>query len=308
MRNLISSFAILIVLSLVLGACSTNTDNDNSAETTEPESTVTEAETDQFGGLALYTVRDAMGEDPKGTLQKVADAGYAYVEAAGYEDGKFYGMEPEEFKSYLESLGLTPKSTHQSSVTLDNADQMIADVAAAGFEYFVIPVPPMGMFKFDMETRSMGMNGTPAELAGIINNLGEKCQQAGLKLLYHNHDFEYKPLDDGTVIIEYLLENCDPEYVNFQMDLFWVTKAGADPLAYFDKYPGRFKAWHVKDMNEEGQFAAVGTGTIDFSRILEAKAQSGMECYFVEQDQTFDVEPLEAIQISHEGLSEIGFK
>ena len=101
---------------------------------------------DKFGGLALYTVRENMGEDPKTTLQKVAEAGYAYIEAAGYENGKFYGMEPNEFKSYLKSVGLTPVSTHMGGVTLENADQQIADTKAAGFEYFTIPVPPMGMF------------------------------------------------------------------------------------------------------------------------------------------------------------------
>lgn len=262
----------------------------------------------KFGGLALYTVREAMSKEPKATLQAVANAGYTYIEAAGYSDGKFYGMTPIEFKSYLNSLGLTPKSTHHSSVTLENADQMIADVVAAGFEYFVIPIPPMGMFYFNTETKSMAMKGTAAELAQIINTLGEKCQKAGLKLLYHNHDFEFLPDANGTLIIDYLLENCSPEFVNFQMDLFWVTKAGKDPLAYFEKYPGRFKAWHVKDMSNAGVFAPVGTGTINFKKILSARKLSGMEYYFVEQDDTFGLDPLEAIKISHKGLKEIGFR
>lgn len=262
----------------------------------------------RFGGLALYTVRDAMGKDPKGTLKAVADAGYAYVEAANYSDGKFYGMTPAEFKSYLGSLGLTAKSAHMGMVNMENADQLIADVKAAGISYFVIPVPPMGMFTFDQATKSMAMKGTADELVKIMDTLGEKCHNAGIKLLYHNHDFEFKPLADGTVIEDVLLEKCNPKYVNFQMDLFWVTKAEVDPLAYFEKYPGRFKAWHVKDMNNEGQFAPVGTGHIDFKRILDAKKKSGMEFYLVEQDNTFGLDPLEAIKISHEGLQKFGFK
>ena len=137
-------------------------------------------------------------------------------------------------------MNLQPVSPHQGSVTLDNADQMIADVKAAGFTYFVVPVPPMGMFKFDRQTMSMGMNGTPKELLDILNVLGEKCHAAGLQLLYHNHDFELKKNENNIVILDYLLENTDPKYVNFQMDLFWVTKAGVDPLDYFNKYPGRF--------------------------------------------------------------------
>ena len=115
------------------------------------------------------------------------------------------------------------------------------------------------------------------------------------------------PDANGEVVIDYLLENCDPEFVNFQMDLYWVTKAGADPLAYFEKYPGRFKLWHVKDMDKEGRFAPVGNGTIDFETILAKKELSGMQSYFVEQDRTYTMEPLEAIKVSHEGLKKIGF-
>ena len=262
---------------------------------------------EKFGGLALYTVRDAMGEDAKATLQAVADAGYKNVEAANYEDGKFYNMEPEEFRAFLNGLGLSPISTHQGSVTLDNADAMMADVKAAGFEYFVIPVPPMGLFKFNAEEMTMGMTGGAANLAEILTTLGEKAKKAGLQLLYHNHDFEFVKDEDGIVTIDYLLENTDPEIVNFQMDLYWVTKAGADPLAYFEKYPGRFKMWHVKDMDVEGKFAPVGNGTIDFARILAQKEKSGMKYYMVEQDRTFTMEPLDAIKVSHKGIKKIGF-
>ncbi len=264
---------------------------------------------ENFGGLALYTVRDDMGKDAKATLQAVADAGYKNIEAAGYEDGKFYNMSPKKFKSLLKKLDLAPISTHQGSVTLENADAMMADVKAAGFEYFVIPVPPMGLFKFDPDTNELSMTGGAKNLAEILDTLGEKASAAGLQLLYHNHDFEFKKDTDGIVTIDYLLENCNPDHVNFQMDLYWVTKAGTDPLTYFEKYPGRFKIWHVKDMDEQGRFAPVGNGTIDFAPILDKKEQSGMEYYMVEQDQTFDgMKPLEAIKISHEGLKGFGFE
>ena len=263
----------------------------------------------QFGGLALYTVRDAMGTDAKATLTSVAEIGYQNIEAAGYKDGKYYDMTPEDFKKLLAELNLTPVSTHQSDINIDDADAMFADAKAAGFEYFVVPVPPMGLFKYYQETQSMGMEGGAENLANILTTLGKKADKAGLKLLYHNHDFEFKPNLDGVVVIDYLLENCNPEFVNFQMDLYWVTKAGADPVAYFEKYPGRFKIWHVKDMDDQGRFAPVGNGTIDFSKILAQKEKSGMEYYMVEQDRTFDgLEPLEAIKISHEGLKKIGFE
>lgn len=294
------SYSLTILFALVLGFTSCG-------PTTDTKETVAES-TNQFGGLALYTVRDSMAINPKVTLKAVAEAGYAYVESADYAEGKFYGMTPAEFKSTLDSLGLTAISAHMGMVTLENADQLIADVKAAGISYFVIPVPPMGMFTVDPATNKLGMKGTAKELVSIMNTIGEKCHKAGLKLLYHNHDFEFVPLADGTVIEEILLEQCNPAWVNFQMDLFWVTKANANALAYFEKYPGRFKAWHVKDMDQEGKFAPVGTGTIDFKSILAQKEKSGMEFYLVEQDQTFGLDPMEAIKISHKGLVDLEFK
>jgi sugar phosphate isomerase/epimerase len=262
----------------------------------------------KFGGLALYTLRDDMGADTKETLKAVAAAGYEYIEAAGYENGEFYNMAPEAFKSLLTELNLDAVSTHQGAVTFENADAMMADVKAAGFEYFVVPVPPMGLFKFDQTTRTLSMTGGAKNLAEILDTLGAKAKAAGLKLLYHNHDFEFIKDADGIVPIDYLLENCDPELVNFQMDLYWVTKAGADPLAYFENYPGRFIIWHVKDMDKQGRFAPVGNGTIDFEKILAEKEKSGMRYYMVEQDMTFDgLKPLEAIKISHKGLDQFGF-
>ncbi|NJB69950.1 sugar phosphate isomerase/epimerase [Saonia flava] len=263
---------------------------------------------EKLGGLALYTVRDAMGKDAKGTLQAVADAGYKNIEAAGYENGTYYSMSPTAFKAMLKELKLKPMSTHQSSITLDKADVMFADAKAAGFKYFVVPVPPMGYFKYYQETQSMGMTCSNEELATILTTLGKKAKTYGLKLLYHNHDFEFKKDKDGIVPIEYLLENTDPKYVNFQMDLFWVTKAGADPVDYFNKYPKRFKSWHVKDMDDEGRFAPVGNGNIDFEKILANKKLSGMKYYMVEQDRTFNMEPLEAIKVSRKALKQIGFK
>ncbi|MBT8282365.1 MAG: sugar phosphate isomerase/epimerase [Muriicola sp.] len=262
-----------------------------------------------YGGLALYTVRDDMQVDAKATLKAVADAGYLNIEAAGYENGKFYGLSPLDFKALLQENGLNPVSTHQGSVTMENADQMMSDVKAAGFEYFVVPVPPMGLFTYDEKTMTLGMTGGAANLTDIINELGKKAHNAGLELLYHNHDFEFMEDEEGVVTIDYMLENTDPEFVNFQMDLYWVTRAGADPVAYFEKYPGRFKIWHVKDMDEKGRFAPVGRGSIDFKKILKHKELSGMKYYMVEQDMTFDgLKPLDAIRISHDALKEIGFE
>ena len=261
----------------------------------------------RFGGLALYTVRDAM-KDARATLEKVAQAGYVNVESAGYNNGKFYNLSPADFKSLLDEMKLTPISAHQGTVTFENIDQQIADLKTAGFKYFVVPVPPMGLFGFDNVNKRMTMKGGAKNLAEILDKLGEKCSAAGLQLLYHNHDFEFVKDAEGVVTIDYLLEHCNPKYVNFQMDLYWVTKAGADPVAYFNRYPGRFKIWHVKDMDDQGRFAPVGNGKIDFKRILDNKKLAGMQYYFVEQDACFNETALEAIVISHKGLEKIGFK
>lgn len=261
-----------------------------------------------FGGLALYTLRDNMNDDVESTLQQVADIGYGYVEAAGYSEGKFYGMEPSDFKALLNSKGLEPMSTHQRVVDMDETDDMVAAVKAAGFKYFVVPSPPRSLIDVDRETRTMKMKGSLDDFVDFLTELGKKCEKAGIQLLYHNHDMELKMDENGDKPLDYLLKHTDPKYVNFQMDLFWMTRANADPVAYFEKYPGRFKSWHVKDMDQEDRFAPVGEGKIDFKRILDHKVASGMQHFFVEQDRVFDgMEPLEAIKISHKGLKQFGF-
>jgi sugar phosphate isomerase/epimerase len=290
-KSLLSAIAVFAVILLPF------TNKANAQDAVKP-----------FGGLALYTVRDAMVKDARATLEKVAQAGYVNVESAGYNNGKFYNLSPADFKALLKEMNLTPISAHQGSVTFDNVDQQIADLKEAGFKYFVVPVPPMGTFGFDPATKKMGMKGGAKALAATLNTLGQKCKDAGLELLYHNHDFEFNKDDEGNVVLDYLLENCDKSIVNFQMDLYWVTKAGKDPLEYFERYPGRFKIWHVKDMDEQGRFAPVGNGKIDFKRILAKKKKSGMKYYYVEQDACFNETPLEAIVISHKGLANFGFK
>lgn len=301
MKNLLAGVFLILITS-----CGDNKNSSIEKTNNAIENGENMQQESRLGGLALYTVRDDMEKDAKATLKAVADAGYANIEAAGYNDGKFYGMTPEEFNLYLKKQNLKPISSHQGSVTLENVDKMVADVKAAGFKYFVVPIPPMGLFKSDGKGK-MSMEGGAENLARILDELGKKAHASGLELLYHNHDFEFMKDSDGIVTIDYLLENCNPEYVNFQMDLFWVTKAGADPQDYFNKYPGRFKIWHVKDMDEEGKFAPVGKGKIDFKGILANKEKSGMQYYMVEQDQTFEITPLEAIKISHQGIKELGF-
>ena len=265
---------------------------------------------ERYGGMTLYTVRDNMKANPDSTLQAIADIGYKNIEvAAGYKDGKYFGWTPADFNKKLTSLGFTPLSAHQNEITFDNVDKIIADVKAAGFQYLVIPVPPMGHFRYNAENRTMGMSDSVEFVTEVLNMVGKKCTAAGIKMLYHNHDFEFKPNANGITPMDYFLEHTDPANVNFQLDLYWITKAGADPLAYFQKYPGRFKIWHIKDMDSQGRFAPVGTGTIDFKKILTQKEQAGMEYFIAEQDMCFDgMTPMESVKISFKGMKDIGFK
>ena len=292
-----------LALLVLFGACQNAENNETDLQNTQQIES-----SSQFGGLALYTIRDTIAQNPKAVLEEVAAIGYKNIEAAGYADGKFYGMSPDEFKALLDEVGLVPVSSHHGDVTLENADEMIAAVKAVGFKYFVIPIPPMGHFKYDPETRTLGMSDEVEEISNIINTIAEKCSKAGLQCLYHNHNMEFVENSKGIVPIDYFIENSNPEHLNFEMDLYWVVKAGADPLTYFEKAPGRFKVWHVKDMDEQGRFAPVGTGSIKFADILAQKDKAGLEHYFVEQDATFEQTPFEAITISHKALSEIGFE
>ena len=265
----------------------------------------TQDDLDDEVGLMLYTIRDQMKDNPKEKLQRVATIGYDYIESAGYENGTYYGMIPSDFKQFMDDIDLEPMSSHHGSMTYENADKEIADAVAAGFDFVVITVPPMGMFTYDFETRSMGMKGSPEELVGFLNTVGKKAKNAGVDLLYHNHDFEFKPNEDGLVLADYILENTDPRYVNFQLDLFWATVAGADIEAFINRHPNRIKAFHVKDIDSTGNMAPVGKGIIDFISIFKNKKTAGLEFFVAEQDFTGELDPMDAIVLSYQGLKDI---
>ncbi|MGA0942700.1 MAG: sugar phosphate isomerase/epimerase family protein, partial [Flavobacteriaceae bacterium] len=211
-----------------------------------------------------------------------------YIESVGYENGTYYGMAPAEFNQFMDSIDLEPMSSHHGSMTYENADKEIADAVAAGFEFVVIPVPPMGMYTYDFETRSMGMKGSPEELTTFLNTVGKKAKKAGLE-----------------VLADYILENTDPRYVNFQLDLFWATYADADIEAFIKRHPNRIKAFHVKDMDSERNMAPVGKGTIDFASIFKHQKTAGLEFFVAEQDFTGDLDPMDAIVLSYQGLRDI---
>jgi sugar phosphate isomerase/epimerase len=235
-------------------------------------------------GLQLYTLRNEMGKDAKGTLAKVAAQGYKTVETFGYGNGKWFGMNAAELRAELKSHGLTTPSGHTfpASVFLQSGWEekwkpAVVDAKAVGQEYIVIPWMEE-QFRTDINNFK--------KMAAVLNKAAEICKQTGIKLAYHNHDFEFAPLA-GTNGYDVLLKETDPKLVFFEMDIYWVSKAGKDPLAFFSKYPGRFAMWHVKDMDNtpKKNFTEVGSGVIDFKKIFTHTKQSGMKYFFVEQDQ-----------------------
>ena len=242
-------------------------------------------------GLQLYTVRDAMQKDPAGTLARVAQIGYNSVEGATYTGSeKFYGMEPAAFKALLQKNGLIMPSSHYSlgeatmngqpvkGTMLHDWDRAVDDAAAVGIQYMVCAF---------LMPQERGNLDHYKQVADQLNTAGERCKKSGIQLCYHNHDFEFKP-EEGKLPYDTLLNATDPQLVKMEIDLYWVTKAGRDPIALFNEHPGRFPLWHVKDMDNtpEHSFAEVGSGTIDFKNIFKHADKAGLKYFFVEQDKT----------------------
>ena len=244
-------------------------------------------------GLQLYTLRNEMKADFVGTLEKVAAVGYKEVEFAGYFDRK-----PQEVRALLDRLGLTSPASHVPLASVQNDLASAIDAAKIiGHKFLVCP------YLMPNERQTLA---DYQKLAPIFNRAGEACRKAGIQFAYHNHDFEFVPLD-GRVPFDVLLSETDAKLVKIELDLYWITKAGEDPLAYFDKHPGRFPLVHVKDMDNTAKknFTEVGRGTIDFKKIFAKSKQAGIEHYFVEQDQSSS--PLESIKVSYDYLSKLEF-
>ncbi len=243
-----------------------------------------------FGiGIQLYTIRDEMAKDVPGTLKKVSDFGYKYLELAGYKDGKFYGYEPAEFKKLVEGLGMSILSSHTqveaAGITLENARKMAEDHAKLGAKYCIQPWVVL-------EARKPLSNWQ--KMAEDWNQVGKIMKAAGIQFGYHNHNFEFAKIEGKQPYYDILLPELDKDLVTMEMDLFWVTKAGQDPVEIFKKYPGRFQLFHMKDMftkeapffAPEGvkDFAPVGAGVIDFHRIIAARELAGNKYMIVEED------------------------
>lgn len=239
-------------------------------------------------GVQLYSVRELIGSDENyaanhvEVLAKLAEMGYSSVEAANYngEEGLLYGVAPEQFKADVEAAGLKVLSSHVGhNLTAEELasgdfspemawwDKCIAAHKAAGMKYIVIP--------------SMGRCNTLAELkvyCDYFNAVGAKCAEAGMKLGYHNHSGEFNKIED-EVQYDYMLQNTNPEYVFFQMDVFWAVWGRVAPVEYFQKYPGRFACLHIKDHFEVG-----ASGMVGFDAIFRNTELGGSQDFVVEME------------------------
>ena len=251
--------------------------------------------------LQLYSLRDDIKADYKATIDSVAKFGYTGIEAAGYGDGQFYGMSPVDFKKSIEDAGLEVLSSHTARPLADkpadtNWDEVWAwwDTAIqahkdAGMKYIVAPWMP-----------------TPKTLADLkvycdyYNQIGEKCNAAGMRFGYHNHNFEFTEIE-GQLMYDYMLNNTDPSKVFFQMDVYWVGEGGKDPVAYFNNFPGRFEQLHIKDETELGK-----SGKVNFENIFNNLDKSGAK-YLIVEVEKYTGTPFEGVKESYNYLANAAF-
>jgi sugar phosphate isomerase/epimerase len=250
-------------------------------------------------GAQLWTIREPMKKDLPGSLKKLADLGYNEIELFGY-NGSFWGHSAKDFGQICSDVGLTIISSHYDTGRTDHAmgtlvngwDQAVADAASLKIKYMICAwLVPEERVSMDLYK----------QLADMLNKAGETCKKANIQFGYHSHNFEFPSLN-GIVPYDYLLEHTDPNLVKMEADLYWIIKAKQDPVKYFNKYPGRFPLWHVKDMEKGTEdFTEVGQGTIDFDRIFAARKTAGLKYWFVEQDECKH-DPFESLAISRDYL------
>jgi len=239
-------------------------------------------------------VRKELEKDFAGTLEKVAALGFLEVEFAGY-----FKHTPQEIKTILAHYKLSAPSAHISTAALrGNLQEEIEAAEAIGHQYLVCGYVPAE------ERRSLDDYKI---LVDLLNGAGERLKKVGIQFAYHNHDFEFMVLE-GKLPYDMILVGTDPQMVKMEMDLYWITKAGQDPLKYFSAHPGRFPLVHVKDMDSTPRhfFTEVGQGTIDFKKIFAAAQKAGVNHYFVEQDET-PVSPFSSIDLSINYLRRLEF-
>jgi len=243
-------------------------------------------------GVQLYTVRNLMKEDFDGTLAKVAGIGYREVEFAGY-----FERSPKDVKASLDRAGLVSPSAHFDYGYLgDKWPGILEGAHVIGQQYIVCPW---------IDEKIRKQPGSWQRAAETFNRAGEAAKKAGIQFAYHNHWFEFVPVD-GKLPYDILLKETDPNLVKMEMDLFWTIKGGGDPLAYFDRYPGRFPLVHMKGRDKSGNMSPLAAdNSIDWKALLAQSEKAGIQHYFVEHDKP--KAPLDSIRASFQYLEQLRF-
>jgi sugar phosphate isomerase/epimerase len=249
-------------------------------------------------GLQLYSIRDSINRDIPGALAKVAAMGYKFVEPADYKDGKFYGMEPAAFRALLEKNYLYMLSSHVNHAAPDSTnydetmawwDKCIDAHIAAGAKFIVQPSMANSAYQ--------SVEGLQT-YCDYFNEVGAKCNAKGIRFGYHNHDREFNTKLDSTIVIyDYMLEHTDPVKVMFQVDLGHMVDGGADPVYYFNKYPGRFELWHIAEGYELGS-----TGKMDYQAIWAAAGKAGLRYGIVEVEK-YNYDEFTSCKLSYDFLN-----
>lgn len=323
-RNFLRQTGLIAATPLIaseLWSCTPSSKTEEkSSDSTATSSIISEPSVKEFG-LQLWTVKEDLAKDTKGVLKSLASYGYKHIESFQGDKGVFWGMTAKDFKSYMDELGMTIVSTHCNpdytikKETEKEFGKLIDDAASIGMKYLINPF--LGSLKTADEWK---------KAAEGLNRQGEMAAKAGLKVGYHNHHFEFKKFADGTCPEQILLEGTDPKLVDFELDLYWVVKAGEDPEAWFSKYKERFRLCHIKDLYKEdkmkeleakekptddfwpiGGSTIVGTGRIDFPKILSSAKANGMQYYIVEQERFDGTTPLKAVETDAEYMKKLVF-
>lgn len=245
-------------------------------------------------GIQLYSVRKEMLADAVGTLKELAKIGYKELESARSEKGNYYGLQPKEIKKIVGDLGMTLRSGH---VHVDDNWQRSIDAAAeAGQDYLVCSSLPSKGQTIDNYKK----------VAEIFSKAAEDCKKSKIIFGYHNHEYEFEK-ENGKVLYDVLLDSTDPKLVTMELDLGWVIASGNDPLAYFNKYPGRFPLWHLKDMDTtKKQSTEFGKGQVNVVEMLKNAKKSGVKHIFVEQEE-YASTALESMKYDFDYLQKLSY-
>lgn len=284
-----------------LAACNNEAkpgDNKTDSPSTSGPDVPTEKPLGDFG-LQLYTLRDDLPKDPKVVLKQVADFGYKQIEGYEAAKGLWWGLGAVEFKKYLDEIGLSMVSSHCD--WKKDFEKKAAEAATVGLKYLASPY--IGKQKTLDDYK---------KIAEEFNKAGEICKKNGLRFAYHNHDYTFVQ-QDGQYPQDILMANTDAANIDFEMDIYWVVTAGGDPEAWLKKYPNRFRLCHVKDRSktaaatDHDASVDLGTGGIDFKKVLKTASENGMQYYIVEQEKYENSTPLKSAEAGAKYLKSFTF-